>query len=173
MTDDLPPLEVREPRRRINRKVLYQPTVAHPHYYCKMLHRVHHGLVVVLYMCALDIVPTATLVVTGIVLMGVYAHHLETTRTWSPIPALLSQPTPNANEHVVAEQQYVGLAHRADIVYAVMLVTLIGFHFYSSVNFYRQGLVPYVVLTGGVFISWLIREFMHASATVIRPKYDD
>jgi len=172
-TNELPPLEVREPVRRINRAALHQPSVAHPHYRCKLLHAVQVIHWLGFYGLALVAVPFPAIITAVCIVLAAYLHQLTNYGEWALVPYAFRREQAEAGQRLVVYREFVDMAYAADVALTGVLTAFFVYHFWNIVNQHNPSPLPYVVLASMVFIAWMTKSITHSRAVRIEYMYGD
>ena len=157
-------LRVRVPNR-------YEPTVRHPHRWCKLTHAVNMVLLAGAYGAAAALALMPTLMVTAVVLLAGYYHQFSTYHQWKWMP-LFTMPAPREGEQVVYSHKDAQIAVFMDAVFALCMTALLTYHFVNTVAGYRKGLVAYVVLLIVTALVLAAKSVFHNRAAAIYTTYD-
>lgn len=171
--DSMPPLDVREPHRYINRRALYRPTKGQPHQGCKVAHAVNMLLLLVAYGCILALQPVGVALVTLFVVMGLYGHHLQTYREWVWFPEILRHDHPLPTEELVISEMATHRAYAADLLFCGLMTAVLTIQFISTADHKVMGPVPFSLLLLLTFGVWSAKAFFHELAVQIHPKTDN
>lgn len=171
--DDLPPLEVRVPERRLRRKGLFVPTKQYPHYYCRVMHTLNVLLLAGIYLAFLHFAAKWTVIWTAIVVLAAYSLHLQKTGRFSLVPEIVRHMMPDDDEELELCHHCARRALLADACFTASLTAALVYHFGGWGNKAHLGAVPYVALAAISFALWLARTIWHELAVRVVPKYDN
>lgn len=169
---DLPPMQVKEPRRRVNRHALFTPTKQFPSYYCRPLHVLSMGLLVGAYAAILLTNLWWTLFWSTLVALAVYIVHVRSARRWSVTFSDLRSDEPSETETLEVCDHCIPHAVLADFLYVGCLAVSLGCHV-ARVVLGCDTTADMWLWAVAAFVMWMVRGIFHERAARIVPKETD
>jgi hypothetical protein len=163
---DLPPLVVRDPKRKIKRT--YVPTPERPHRWCKGMHAINLLLMCAVYGAIFALNPTGVGVVTVCFLVAAYYYDARIHGNLHWYPRVLGPHGLYCDESFSVRPQYTTRSFLADTLLAVVIVVLLAWHYYFySVNPSTGNATVYGVLCAGSFFAWVAKTIVHHRAVSV------